>query len=116
MTSQTTTSQTLRIGDLDIQVEILPLTTARDEQVRDLGARAEPLPLERWPMAPAELAGMATAKLTSCGGRPDRIDDCRWALSTIGAGLGYVIRPATTRMERNARQADARIAVLRGDV
>ena len=109
-------SNTVKVGSHQIAIEVLPVSNKRDQAVRGISAQAQPLPLSEWPMTPAEIETAAGEKLISSEARPERRDDCEWAVKNIDLGNDYFIRPATTTKQRSAEQARARRDFLRGDL
>ena len=109
-------SNAVKVGSHQIAVEVLPVSNKRDQAVRGISARVQPLPVSDWPMTLSEIEIAANEKLTSSGARPERRDDCEWAVKNIYLGNDYFIRPATTTKQRNAEQAQARRDFLRGDL
>lgn len=119
MSTQLDHAATIHVGNHDITIQMFAISedAQADWQCPGIAVQDQPVPLAAWPIDPADLARVAAAKLTACGGIADRKDDCLWAATHSDVvPQGYYAREARTPKQRDADQAKARRAYLRGDL
>jgi hypothetical protein len=107
----------IRVGDHDLAVQCFRVTTVRDTMTPDIAAMVEPEAESAWPLTPARVAELAAIKLRDSGARPDRRDDCLWALkqSTLAACASHYWLEARSDAERRTAHGTARRAAATGE-